>query len=76
MDEDAFTLQFDPYIRIDVRLSFKHNAKKVTHEIAFDIQNIANRKNVLLYQYNNRTSQIETEYQLGIFPVALYRIEF
>ncbi len=76
VDADAFSLQFDPYSRIDARLSFKHNAKKVTHEIAFDIQNIANRKNILLYQYNNRTRQIDTEYQLGIFPVALYRIEF
>jgi len=47
VDNEAFSLQFEPYIRIDARLSFKHNAKKVTHEIAFDIQNIANRKNFL-----------------------------
>jgi len=76
IDELAFSEQFNPYFRADLRFGYKRNAKKVTHEIAFDIQNIFNIKNVLLQSYNEETGQVEKAYQLGIFPVILYRIEF
>ena len=76
VEAQAYSMQFDPYHRVDARISFKNNAKKVMHEFAFDVQNVFNRKNVLLYQYNSKSQQIETEYQLGIFPVLMYRIEF
>lgn len=76
VESQAYSLQFDPYHRVDARISFRNNAKKVMHEIAFDVQNVFNRRNVLLYQYNSKSKQIETEYQLGIFPVLMYRIEF
>ncbi|HIA36752.1 MAG TPA: TonB-dependent receptor, partial [Flavobacteriales bacterium] len=75
-DDLAYSQQFDTYFRADIRLGYKRNAKKVAHEWAFDIQNIFDTENVLLQLYDEETNKIEFAYQLGIFPVVLYRIEF
>lgn len=72
----AFSQQYPDYIRADFKISFKKNGKKVTQVWLIDIQNITNRKNVLTESYNPSENRLITEYQLGIFPVGSYRIEF
>jgi hypothetical protein len=72
----AFSLQYPDYLRLDVRGAFRQNGKKVTQEWAIDIQNVTNRKNPLTQDYNESTGEITTVYQLGLFPVVQYRIEF
>ncbi|MCH8904853.1 MAG: TonB-dependent receptor [Bacteroidetes bacterium] len=72
----AFSEQHEPYFRTDLKVTYRRNAKKVTHDFTFDIQNILNTENILLYNYNPATETINKEYQLGIFPVFQYRIEF
>lgn len=59
-----------------MRIGYKRNGKKVTQEWALDIQNITNRKNIFQRQYKVETNNINTEYQIGILPVVLYRILF
>jgi hypothetical protein len=74
--ELAFTKQFDDYFRLDMRVAFRLDSKKISHELAFDVQNITNHKNPIYMKYNPDTGQEEFMYQLGIFPMVQYRINF
>lgn len=64
------------YFRFDLRLSYKINAKKVTHEFAIDIVNLTNRKNILKYSYINDPPYYKQEYQLGFLPLFYYKLDF
>lgn len=71
------TLTFgSPYRRFDIRISYKINTKKVTHEIAFDLINITNRKNILKYSYISEAPYARETSQLGFLPVFYYKIDF
>lgn len=72
----AYTQQLPNFFRIDFRLGFKLEGKKITQEMAFEAQNLTNRKNVYMQQYNPNSSKLETLYQNGILPMGLYRIYF
>ncbi len=74
--DNAFSRRYSDYIRIDVRVGYKLNGKKITQEWALDFQNVMNRKNVFQQRYSTVTQQISTSYQIGFMPMALYRIEF
>ncbi len=75
-DAEAYSLEYDPYFRMDVKLSFRLNRKKITHEFALDVQNVTNRKNQYRISFNPFTGKKAVEYQLGIIPVPQYRILF
>lgn len=75
------TEQFQDYFRTDIKLGIRINAKKLTHEIAFDLVNILNTKNVLSLTYNYDLAAqgaypFITQYQLGFLPLFYYRIDF
>lgn len=72
----AYTQQLPNFFRIDFRLGFKLEGKKITQEMAFETQNLTNRKNVYMQQYNPNSSKLEMLYQNGILPMGLYRIYF
>lgn len=72
----AFSQQFKDYLRVDVRAAFKVNGKHASQELAVDIQNVFNRDNPFSIRYNAVAQEIVTIHQLGIFPVAQYRITF
>jgi hypothetical protein len=75
------TLQFNPYNRLDLRIAYKINAKKVAYEIALDLVNILNTKNVLALSYAPDPSNINADpliknYQLGFLPLFYVKIDF
>ncbi len=75
------TLQFPDYFRADLKLTYRLNAKKSTHEIGIDLVNVFNTRNVLSLTYapdeNESSDQsIRREYQLGRLPLFYYRISF
>jgi hypothetical protein len=72
----AFEPRYPDYFRIDTRIGYKTNFKKFNAEVAFDLQNITNHKNVLLQSYNEKTNSIYYDYQLGLFYVFLIRFQF
>ena len=74
--ERAFSEQQPRYFRADVKLGYKINRARLTHEIAFDLQNITNNKNIFQQAYNPRTNQLGTAYQQGFLPVPFYRLTF
>ena len=75
-EDRAFEEQFRTYFKPDIQLSFRNNMKKYSQIWSISIENFANRENVFRQVYNASTNQIDTEYQLGLFPVFLYKIEF
>ncbi len=76
LDEEAFTLRKPDYSRFDLRIDLRHNMEGVSVISFFSLENVFNKENVLMYQYNARNDIVETIPQLGIFPVGGVRVEF
>ena len=75
------SLQFRDYFRVDMKIGYKVSSKKLTHEIAIDLVNIFNIKNILGLTYapdpnNPGGSPIKEEYQLGFLPLFYYKVDF
>ena len=72
--------QFRDYFRADIKLTYKVNRNKATHELGIDLVNIFNTKNILGYSYaptnSNNNNGVVENYQLGFLPIFYYRIEF
>lgn len=70
--------QLDGYFRLDVKLGFRTNSKKhkLTQTFYLDLQNVTNRKNIFLVQYNQAKGIAEPVYQIRFFPDVLYRVQF
>jgi hypothetical protein len=75
-DSKAYQSQQKAYFRTDLKLSYKMNRKRVTHEIAIDLQNLTGQENILQQGYNPRTRRIGTAYQQGFLPIPFYRLTF
>ncbi|RYD78209.1 MAG: TonB-dependent receptor [Sphingobacteriales bacterium] len=73
---NPFGQRFKEYIKPDIKVTYRMNSKKFSQELAVSVENFINERNVLSQQYNDKGGNIVTNYQLGIFPVALYRINF
>lgn len=76
IDSLAYTLKLKDYIRVDLKIGYRLNGKKISHEWALDVQNIFNRKNDFIIKYSNAQKKIIRVPQLGIFPVLQYRVTF
>ena len=72
----AYERRHDDYFRLDTRLSYKLNGKKISQEWAIDLQNVTNHQNLYSESYNPRTQSLSSDYQTGFFPMFLYRIHF
>ena len=75
-DDLAYSEKFKDYFRADIRMAFRLEGKKTSQEWAFDIQNVTNAQNPLYIQYDPDKQEINTIYQLGLFPMMQYRITF
>lgn len=72
----AFENKLPDYFRLDLRLNWRKNKNGYTRTIAIDIQNIFNIENVAYRYYDHVLSKINTQYQLGMIPIVVYRIDF
>jgi hypothetical protein len=77
-DAYAFTERNPDFFRLDVKSGFTFNSKKrkLSQSIFFDIQNVTNNKNVFAQRYNPVTNNVNTAYQIGLFPNFVYKIQF
>ena len=80
---DAFrnSLQQRDYFRADIRVNYRLNRPRVTHEVAIDFVNIFDTKNILKLTFapdeaNPENSTVREEYQLGFLPIFYYKIDF
>ncbi len=77
---------FKDYFRVDLKVSWRLNANKTTHEIGLDLVNILNTNNLLSLAYapsldpnviNSPGYSPTTEKrQLGFLPIFYYKIDF
>ena len=78
--------QFADYFRIDLKISWRLNAKKTAHEIGLDLVNILNTSNLLglAYAPSLDPSVVSSpgyeptaqKSQLGFLPIFYYKIDF
>ncbi|MDG1429692.1 MAG: TonB-dependent receptor [Crocinitomicaceae bacterium] len=73
--------QFKDYFRADVKIGWKLNTKRITHEIGLDLVNILNTRNLLSLAYAPNLADptqepIAEKTQLGFLPIFYYRIDF
>lgn len=73
--------QFKNYFRLDLKLGYKINTQKVTHEIGIDLVNALNTRNILALVYapdprDPDDNPIKEEYQLGFLPLFYYKLDF
>lgn len=74
----AFSEQYDPYFRWDVKFGFRLNSKtkKFSQQFYLDFQNVTNKENAFINQYNIERDEVGTVNQIGFFPDILYRVQF
>ncbi|MEY3681959.1 MAG: hypothetical protein RLZZ289_482 [Bacteroidota bacterium] len=82
-------LQFRDYFRADLKISWRKNADRVTHEFGLDLVNILGTRNLLTLAYrppltpadftaqqNGTFLPYSEKTQLGFFPIFYYKIDF
>jgi len=75
-EDKAYSEKQDAYFRMDLKLSYRREYKRSTLEVALDLQNLTNAKNIFEQSYNPRTNTIVTQYQQSFFPVPYMRFTF
>jgi len=82
-------LQFRDYFRADLKISWRKNADRVTHEFGLDLVKILGTRNLLTLAYrqpltpadftaqqNGTFLPYSEKTQLGFFPIFYYKIDF
>lgn len=77
-NDKAYSEQYDPYFRLDIKFGMKLNSskKKVSHQFYIDLQNVTNTENVFVKQYNRLTNSVDQVDQIGFFPDFGYKLQF
>lgn len=75
-ESKAFSEQFDPFFKADIKFGYRLNWRKVSQEWVFYIENFTNHTNVLMQTYSPSKNEITNVNQLGFFPMMQYRIHF
>lgn len=80
-DDQVNTLQFPPYNRIDLRVAYKINGKRMATEFSLDLVNVLGTKNILGLSYapdpaNLQADPLVKNYQLGFLPLFFIKIDF
>ncbi len=76
IEERTNSERYLDYFRMDLKLMYRRSGRKATHEAGIDLQNVTGRRNIYTQYYDDRTGRIATEYQLGFFPIPMYRVLF
>jgi hypothetical protein len=66
------------YFRLDAKFGYRTSSKKRRFSSTFylDLQNVTNRRNIFLLQYDQAKGTASPIYQIRFFPDILYRIQF
>jgi len=73
---NAYEIQQDDYFRINLRLGIKKNKPKFNVEIAMDLQYRTNYTSVYEHRIDPLTGKIYHNYEMALYPMASYRIQF
>jgi lipopolysaccharide assembly outer membrane protein LptD (OstA) len=73
---NAYEKKYSNYLRFDCRIGYRTNLKRFSQEIAFDVQNLTSHKNILLQKFDPGSGEIKNVFQIGIFPMITWKLEF
>lgn len=73
---DPFSVTMKDYFRFDLRLSWRKDKQGYTRTVGVDIQNLTGMQNEAYYYYDHVARAVKTQYQVGIIPVLVYRVDF
>jgi len=69
-------LQLRNYFRTDFRIGYRKNRKKYTEELALDLQNLTNQRNIYSMGYDIESGTYKETLLQGFTPMVTYRINF
>jgi hypothetical protein len=72
----AYSMQFDPFFKADIKFGYRLNWRRVSQEWVFYIENFTNHNNILMQVYSRSKNEVNNVNQLGFFPMFQYRIHF
>jgi hypothetical protein len=72
----AYSEQFDPFFKADIKFGYRLNMKHISQEWVFYIENFTNHTNVLMQTYSRSKNEVSNVNQLGFFPMMQYRLHF
>lgn len=71
-----YSMSLKDYFRMDLRLSWRKDKPGYTRTIGIDVQNVTGFKNEGYSYFDTFQNQIRMQYQVGIIPVLVYRVDF
>ena len=74
--QDGYTEKLPDYFRMDLRVSWRKNKPHATRTLSLDIQNVLGTRNIAYHYFDTYLQQAKIKYQLGLYPVIAYRMEF
>jgi hypothetical protein len=74
--DKAFQDRYSDYFRVNARITYRLNGRRLNQEWALDLQNLTNHQNVFMKTWNSYNQEISTNYQMGFMPMMTYRINF
>ena len=72
----SYETRFPAYKRIAFRFGIKRNMPKYNLEFLLDLQYRTNYTNIALQRIDPRTGEIKYYFQMGLFPMGTWRIQF
>jgi hypothetical protein len=64
------------YFKMNIKLIYRINRSKFSYESGFGVTNITNRKNILMQTFDAEQGAVAYDYQLGLMPEGIFRINF
>ena len=72
----AFENRYPGYFRIDFKIGYILNSKRITQQWAVEFLNMTNNKNVFMEQWDQNTGTTKFTYQTGLLIIPSYKITF
>jgi hypothetical protein len=64
------------YFRLNGRIGYKLIRKKFSAELAIDLMNMTNHKDIFTENFNSKTGEVEYSYQFPFIPIGFLRFQF
>ena len=74
--DNAYELRPSDYFRVNLRIGYKRNKKKFSIEYAMDLQYRTNYTSVYERRIDPTNGKIYNNYEMALYPMALWRIQF
>ena len=73
---ESYNERFPDYFRLNGRVTFRLNRNSFDHEWGLDLQNMTNRENIFIQNWDKNQKEATTYYQMGFMPMMTYRLYF